>query len=300
MGILIMKKILMTCVLCFLPFSLMAKDNEKNERWVIAGGSITELIYAMNAGDKVVGVDETTSYPEHTKSLPHIGYWKQLSTEGILSLHPTTFVTWEDAEPKMVLRQLAQHQVNVISLPRTPATFELMLENIRTLANSLDKQTEAEALIASLQARLAVVAEKNKQVERPVKVMFFLSPGGGIPQVAGKTSVADAILTLAGGNNIAMHENYRIYSAEAIIAADPEVIVITTQSQENHTGNLRAANGLASVPGVSMTQAWKNQRIIEIDQSLILGMGPRIVDAVELLHQQFYPTASDNNENNAK
>ncbi|WP_409339400.1 heme/hemin ABC transporter substrate-binding protein [Proteus terrae] len=267
----------------------MAKDNEDSERWVIAGGSITELVYAIGAGNKVVGVDETTSYPEQTQALPHIGYWKQLSTEGILSLRPSTFVTWDDAEPKMVLRQLAQHNVKVISLPRTPATFELMLKNIRTLAISLDKQKEAEALIGSLQSRLAVINAKNSQIKQKVKVMFFLSPGGGIPQVAGKTSVADAILHLAGGENIATHENYRIYSAEAIIAANPELIVITTQSQKNQTGGLRASEGLASVPGVSMTQAWKTQRIIEIDQSLILGMGPRIVDAVELLHQQFYP-----------
>ncbi|MEX3024936.1 ABC transporter substrate-binding protein [Proteus mirabilis] len=284
-----MKKIAIVLSLLLLPFNLMAKDNEDSERWVIAGGSITELVYAIGAGNKVVGVDETTSYPEQTQTLPHIGYWKQLSTEGILSLRPSTFVTWDDAEPKMVLRQLAQHNVKVISLPRTPATFELMLKNIRTLAISLDKQKEAEALIGSLQSRLAVINAKNSQIKQKVKVMFFLSPGGGIPQVAGKTSVADAILHLAGGENIATHENYRIYSAEAIIAANPELIVITTQSQKNQTGGLRASEGLASVPGVSMTQAWKTQRIIEIDQSLILGMGPRIVDAVELLHQQFYP-----------
>ncbi|MBG6026004.1 ABC transporter substrate-binding protein [Proteus mirabilis] len=289
MGILIMKKIAIALSLLLLPFNLMAKDNNNSERWVIAGGSITELVYAIGAGDKIVGVDETTSYPEQTQALPHIGYWKQLSTEGILSLRPSTFVTWDDAEPKMVLRQLAQHNVDVIALPRTPATFDLMLKNIRTLAASLDKKTEAEALIHTLQSRLAVIAEKNNHIKQKVKVLFFLSPGGGIPQVAGKNSVADAILALAGGDNIATHENYRIYSAEAIIAANPEVIVITTQSQQNHTGGIRASEGLASVPGVSMTQAWKNQRIIEIDQSLILGMGPRIVDAVELLHQQFYP-----------
>lgn len=297
MGILTMNKILMILSLLLLPFSLTAKENIKNDRWVIAGGAIVELIYAMDAGNKVVGVDETTSYPEQTQVLPHIGYWKQLSVEGILSLRPSTFVTWDDAEPKMVLRQLAQHNVKVISLPRTPATFELMLQNIRTLAVSLDKQTQGDALIDSLQSRLAIINAKNNQIKQKVKVMFFLSPGGGIPQVAGKTSVADAILQLAGGENIATHENYRIYSAEAIIAADPELIVITTQSQKNQTGTIRASEGLASVPGVSMTQAWKNQRIIEIDQSLILGMGPRIVDAVELLHQQFYPTdpLKDNN-----
>ncbi|MEQ4986448.1 ABC transporter substrate-binding protein [Proteus sp. fly-1089] len=284
-----MKKILITLSFLLLPFSLTAKENIKNDRWVIAGGSIVELVYAMDAGNKLVGVDETTSYPEQTQVLPHIGYWKQLSIEGILSLRPSTFVTWDDAEPKMVLRQLAQHNVKVITLPRTPATFELMLQNIRTLAISLNKQPQGDALIDSLQSRLASIQAKNNQIKQKVKVMFFLSPGGGIPQVAGKTSVADAILQLAGGENIATHENYRIYSAEAIIAADPELIVITTQSQKNQTGTIRASEGLASVPGVSMTQAWKNQRIIEIDQSLILGMGPRIVDAVELLHQQFYP-----------
>lgn len=58
------------------------------ERIVVAGGSLTELIYAMGAGKRVVGVDETTSYPPETTKLPHIGYWKQLSSEGILSLRP--------------------------------------------------------------------------------------------------------------------------------------------------------------------------------------------------------------------
>lgn len=288
MDVLMMKllnKLPTIFILLLLPFSLLANDVSSQERWVIAGGSITELVYALNAGDKVVGVDETTSYPEQTKVLPHLGYWKQLSAEGILSLRPTTFVTWRDAEPKMVLKQLAQHHVNVISLPRTPATFDLMLQNIRTLADSLNKQQEAEELIASLQSRLKNIADKNQQIKQKVKVIFFLSPDGGIPQIAGKTSVADAILTLAGGENIATHDNYRIYSAEAIIAANPEVIVVTTQSQQNS----QTTASLARVPGVSMTQAWKNQRIIEIDQSLILGMGPRIVDAVELLHQQFYP-----------
>lgn len=63
------------------------------ERIVVAGGSLTELIYAMGAGERVVGVDETTSYPPETAKLPHIGYWKQLSSEGILSLRPDSVIT---------------------------------------------------------------------------------------------------------------------------------------------------------------------------------------------------------------
>ncbi len=76
------------------------------ERIVVAGGSLTELIYAMGAGDRVVGVDETTSYPPETAKLPHIGYWKQLSSEGILSLRPDSVITWQDAGPQIVLDQL--------------------------------------------------------------------------------------------------------------------------------------------------------------------------------------------------
>lgn len=63
------------------------------DRPVVAGGSLSELIYAMGVGNRVVGVDETTSYPPETAALPHIGYWKQLSSEGILSLHPDSFIT---------------------------------------------------------------------------------------------------------------------------------------------------------------------------------------------------------------
>lgn len=81
------------------------------ERIVVAGGSLTELIYAMGAGKRVVGVDETTSYPPETAKLPHIGYWKQLSSEGILSLRPDSVITWQDAGPQIVLDQLrAQSQ----------------------------------------------------------------------------------------------------------------------------------------------------------------------------------------------
>lgn len=104
------------------------------ERIVVAGGSLTELIYAMGAGKRVVGVDETTSYPPETTKLPHIGYWKQLSSEGILSLRPDSVITWQDAGPQIVLDQLRAQKVNVVTLPRVPATLEQMYANIRQLA----------------------------------------------------------------------------------------------------------------------------------------------------------------------
>ena len=134
--------------LCF-ALSAAATD-----RLVVAGGSLTELVYAIDAGDRVVGVDETTTFPLETANLPHIGYWKQLSSEGILSLRPDRFITWQDAGPALVLEQLRTHKVKVLTLPRIPATVEHMYANIHTLATELGEQQKVDELVNSLRQRL--------------------------------------------------------------------------------------------------------------------------------------------------
>ncbi|CAM3599558.1 Hemin-binding periplasmic protein HmuT [Klebsiella spallanzanii] len=252
-------------------------------RIVVAGGSLTELIYAIGAGNHVVGVDETTSYPPETAALPHIGYWKQLSSESILSLRPDRFITWQDAGPQLVFDQLRSQKVDVVTLPRVPATVEQMYANIHTLAKTLSVEEQGNALINDIRQRLEKVAQSSVSKSAPVKALFILSAGGSAPQVAGQGSVADAIMTLAGAQNVAQHPQYRSYSAEALIAANPQVIIVTSQMVE---GDI---NRLSTIAGITRTAAWKNKRIIILDQALILGMGPRVADAVETLHSQFWP-----------
>lgn len=253
------------------------------ERIVVAGGSLSELIYAMGAGDRVVGVDETTSYPPETAALPHIGYWKQLSSEGILSLRPSRFITWQDAGPQLVFDQLRAQKVDVVTLPRVPATVEQMYANIHALAKTLDEDDKGNALVNNIRQRLANVAQSTASQPAPVTALFILSAGGSAPQVAGQGSVADAIMTLSGAKNVAQHPQYRSYSAEALIAANPQVIIVTSQMVE---GDI---NRLSTIAGITRTAAWKNKRIITLDQALILGMGPRVADAVETLHRQLWP-----------
>ncbi|MGL5239871.1 MAG: heme/hemin ABC transporter substrate-binding protein [Kluyvera ascorbata] len=253
------------------------------ERIVVAGGSLSELIYAMGAGDRVVGVDETTSYPPETAALPHIGYWKQLSSEGILSLRPSRFITWQDAGPQLVFDQLRAQKVDVVTLPRVPATVEQMYANIHALAKTLNEDDKGNALVNNIRQRLANVAQSTASQPVPVTALFILSAGGSAPQVAGQGSVADAIMTLAGAKNVAQHPQYRSYSAEALIAANPQVIIVTSQMVE---GDI---NRLSTIAGITRTAAWKNKRIITLDQALILGMGPRVADAVETLHRQLWP-----------
>lgn len=174
-------------------------------------------------------------------------------------------------------------KVNVVTLPRVPATLEQMYANIRQLAKTLQVPEQGEALVTQINQRLERVQQNVAAKKAPVKAMFILSAGGSAPQVAGKGSVADAILSLAGAENVATHQQYKSYSAESLIAANPEVIVVTSQMVDGDINRLR------SIAGITHTAAWKNQRIITVDQNLILGMGPRIADVVESLHQQLWP-----------
>ncbi|WP_347254748.1 heme/hemin ABC transporter substrate-binding protein [Leminorella grimontii] len=263
---------------------------QAQERVVIAGGSLTEVVYALGAGDEVIAVDQTTSYPPQTQSLPQIGYWKQLSSEGILALKPTLFLTWSDAEPGYVLSQLPKLGVKVVALPRTPATVSQLSDNIRQVATVLNRQAAGDALIADIEKTLITVKENVDRHAKKTNVLFLLNIDNAEPQVAGRQSIADGIMAMAGGVNVATHVQYKKYSGEGIISSNPDVIVVTQQS-------LSVAGGMAKlgeIPGVQQTPAWKNQRIVAIDRAIILGMGPRVGLAVEQLYQGFYPANGDN------
>ena len=273
-----MIKMLLLFSALFYCYSLQA-----SERLVVAGGSLVELVYSLGAGEQLVGVDKTTTWPPESQSLPHISHWKQLSSEGILSLEPDLFISWQDAEPQLAIRQLREQKVEVLLLPRVPATVEQMYCNISLLAHKLNLDDKGESLPGAIRKRLEKVAQSTAAKKRPVTAMFILSAGGSSPQIAGKGSVADAIMTLAGARNVAHHSQYGSYSAEALIAANPDVLIVTTQMINGDLSRLKSVNGIAQ------TTAWKNQRIISVDQSLILGMGPRVAEVVELLHGEFWP-----------
>ncbi|WP_392560079.1 heme/hemin ABC transporter substrate-binding protein [Orbus mooreae] len=254
------------------------------ERLVTAGGSITEIIYAINDQTELVGVDMTSTYPPEIKELPQIGYWKQLSIEGILSLKPTLFITWQDSGPEQIFTQLQASNVKVVRLQRVPNNLDLLFNNINLIGDILNKKQEAKQLTEHISKEISQIERAIAQQKVKPNVMFLLSMSG-VTQVAGKNTVADSIITLAGGNNIATHNNYKNYSSEALITANPDVLIVTTQSIDAIGG----LENLIQSAGITHTNAWKNKRIVMIDQALILGMGPRVDQAVTTLYRGFYP-----------
>lgn len=268
--------------------STMTPYANAKERIVTAGGSITEIIYALGAEDELVGVDMTSTYPSEVKSLPQIGYWKQLNIEGILSLKPSLFITWQDSEPTLIFEQLNDAKVKTMRLQRVPNTLSLLLENIKKIANNIDRKVQGEDLVSSISSQVQLVEDKIKNQTSKPRVLFLFSISG-TTQVSGKNTVADSIITLAGGENIPTHDGYKNYSTEAFITANPDVLLVTTQSLEAIGGK----ENLAQFPGIIHTNAWKNNQIVGIDQALILGMGPRVGEAVQTLYNGFYPQSTN-------
>lgn len=255
-----------------------------NERIVIAGGSLTEIVFALGAGDDVVGVDKTSSYPEKVKQLPQIGYWKLLNIEGVLSLRPTLFITLNDVEPDNVIEKVSESKVDVLALRRVPGTIELLYENINKIASKLNKQEEGEKLINKIKANLADIQAKIATHPQKTKVLSLMSMSGS-NSVAGKNTTIDALITIAGGENLATHNSFKSYTAESIIAINPEVIILNKYSIDQ-LGGLDKVN---TIPGITETSAFKNNRITVIDDSYLFGIGPRVDEAAKLLFQSFYP-----------
>lgn len=275
------------CVL----LSQMAVADDLPERWVSAGGSLSEWVVALGGESKLVGVDSTSQYPNTLKSLPGIGYQRALAAEGILALKPDILVGSAEMGPPPVLAQLKAAGVRIEVLLAKPDLPSLQ-HNLNELGELLGKPIEAQTLMAGYQQRLEDQAAwvKHVQQQNPApRVLMLLSHAGGNLQVAGKDTLAAWMITQAGGQNLAEHTGYKPVSNEAMLALDPQVIIVAGGRLE---GDAARAALLEQSPILGQTRAGKDGRVVVIDPTLLVGgLGPRIPDALANLSKAFYPTA---------
>ncbi len=241
-------------------------------RLVVVGGGLTESVYAIGAGAQVVGVDATSLYPDEVEELPKVGYFRQLSAEGVLSLKPELVVARADSGPPEVIEQVRRAGVAVALLPEIPSV-DGAKQRIELLGALLDREAEAERLVTELDAAVAGV---DRPDEAP-RVLFIYARGAGSLQVAGEETAADAMIELAGGvNPIEAWTGYKPLTAEGVIAAQPDVILLTDRG----LASIGGVDGVLAQPGIAATPAGRDRRVVAIDDLLLLGFGPRTGQAV--------------------
>lgn len=269
-----------------------ASAAELPQRWVSAGGGLSEWVSALGGESKLVGVDTTSQHPESLRALPSIGYQRQLSAEGVLSLRPQILVGTEEMGPPPVLAQIRNAGVQVELFSATP-DLPTLQGNLRHLGQLLGGEAQAAQLFQGYQQQLDRQAARVREVQLKQKapgVLLLLGSSGGKLMVAGKDTAADWLLRQAGGHNLATHGGYKSFSVESLAGLNPEVLVFADRAL---SGEEARAALFKENPILSSTRAARDGRVMELDPTLLVGgLGPRLPQSLEKLTAGFYPAVS--------
>ena len=267
-----------------------AQASELPQRWVSAGGALSEWVTALGGESKLVGVDTTSQHPASLKALPSIGYQRQLSAEGILSLRPQILVGTEEMGPPPVLAQIRSAGVQVEMFSAQP-DLPTLQGNLQHLGKLLGDEAKAHELFAGYEKALDQQKSwvtKAQAMQKAPGVLLLLGHAGGKPLIAGKDTAADWVLQQAGGRNLATHSGYKPFSVESLAGLSPDVLVFSDRAL---SGDAARTALVKENPILAATPAAKSGRVFELDPTLLVGgLGPRLPHSLVQLSAGFYPS----------
>jgi len=254
----------------------------KLDRILSIGGDVTEIIHELGAGNRVIATDTTSTFPPAVMALPKVGYMRALSTEGVLAQSPDLILASAGSGPPEVIAALKQSGVPIALVDYSP-TAQGIGRKIALIAEILDVKEKGIALTKSIETELDTLEKALAQAPRP-RTLFVLSLIGGRIMAAGNKSSANEIITLAGGTNaVAEFDGFKPASAEAIIAAQPEAVVMMEREGDIGADDLFAQEPFSKIP------AAKTRKLIRMDGSYLLGFGPRTPSAARELAKALHP-----------
>ena len=276
--------------LAMIGVMVLAATTVAAPRIVSIGGPVTEIVYALGAGGDVVGVDTSSTYPETATRLPQVGYQRRLSAEGVLSLQPDVVLATSDAGPPEALEQLKA----VVEVVEIPAVYTIAgaEAKIRLIAQTLGREAQGEQLVATLHRDLVAAQAVLDKVRTRPRVLFLYARGLGTLYVSGTGTAADAMIRLAGGANaVTEYEDFKPFTSEAVVAAAPEVLLMLGRGLDS----LGGVHGLLKLPGIALTEAARQERIVAMDDLYLSSFGPRLGAAIKdlaiFLHSDSRPDA---------
>jgi len=263
------------------PLALHAAD-----RVLAIGGSVTEIIYALGAEDRLIARDTTSVYPEAATTLPDVGYMRALAPEGVLSVNPDLIISEAGAGSAETLEVLKEAEVELVEVPDSYTT-QGILDKITTIGAATGKTAEAEALATKLRDDLDAVAEKVASIPDTdrKRVLFVLSTRGGRIMASGTNTAADGIIGMAGGvNALTGFEGYKLMTDEAVSQAAPDVILMMDRGGDHGAPNAE----LLALPSIKPTPAAASGSVVRMNGLYLLGFGPRTADAALELATSLY------------
>jgi iron complex transport system substrate-binding protein len=251
------------------------------QRIVSLAPGITEILYALNLADKIVGVTSFCNWPPAARQKQRIGGFINPSIEQIVSLEPDLIIATADGNRQDTVRQLEK-----IGLPvyvTNPSNTNGILRSISHLGKITARKNAAATLVRQLQKRLSNIEAQIRHKSKPR--VFFQIGLEPLITIGSKTLINEAI-ERAGGRNIASSDTARYprYSPEGIMAGSPDIILFAPMANDKEFIAVKKFwQQFEGVPAV------KNNRIYPIDTDLISRASVRIVDAIETMALIFHP-----------
>ena len=279
-------KVYLVSILVMFPSFLLTCELASNpSRITVAGGSITEILYFLNEEDKIIAIDITSNYPKDVKKYPSIGYVRNLSAEGILSLNPTLIIGEDDMGPQNVINQINRTGVEINILTEKHSS-EGIIEKIQCIGEIIGRKDKANHLIKHKILPKKIELDELSQLlkDLDIKVMFILNMDSGSPIVGGRETSADGFIEMMGVKNaFNSFEGWKPVGIESIIKASPDYILISNRGAHSF-GNIEMLNNHHAI---KHTPAAKNNNIIALDGMEMLGFGPRTINTALKLSNKF-------------
>lgn len=249
------------------------------ERIVSLSPAATEILFAIGAGERVVGTDKFSNYPEAAGKTTKVDYSKP-DPEAVLALNPDLVV--------MVTRQKEQvQQFRALKLTvlyiEEAATVQGVYDSIAFFGQLTGQDAQASQLVLNMRERVNTITSKLTDVTRGPRVFYEVTTD---LYTASPETFIGSMLTLLKAQNVAAGASSRFpqLTAEAVISADPEVVLLADAKFTNENVDTVSAR-----PGWANMSAVKNRRIYPIDDDIASRPGPRIVEAMEIAARALYP-----------
>ena len=238
--------------------------------------NITETLFALGLGNRVIGVTTYCDFPAEAKTKEKIGDTIKPNLERIIALKPDLVLLSTSSQLEKITHQLDQLAIPVYIT--NPRTVTQVISSIRQLGEVTGTSLRAEELASSMQQRIKAI----ELTEQHPRVLYVLQLSPLI--TAGKNTFINDLINIAGGTSISGAEttDYPQFSRETVIARAPEVIILP-ESHGSEIVNLEAVKN-----AFSTTPAVKNNRIVTIDPDLVDRPGPRIVEGLAELEKKIH------------
>lgn len=243
---------------------------ENVEKIASAGGDITEILFEIGVGDKVVAVDSTSIFPEAVRELPGIGYVRELSAEGVLSTGANMLIGSHDMGTPAVMDNLKTAGMRVEFAPDGVGS-QRYVDKVNFVARILGRETRGGEMIDTYNRAISQVTTRAKALSRKPRVLMLLSVRDGSPIAAGRDTTGHDMIEVTGGQNMASFEGWKPMNSEAIIAAAPDIILMSSL----HLERIGGLDVIMGRPDIGATPSGENQAYAVLSPQMMLQFGPR-------------------------